>query len=253
MNIVNQAALFCMDVIDDTKIYNVLSFAKTVNEDVYIKDTRNNQYIFSNLYKFYLTVRPKSRKKFINTYDAQAAVDDLYGAAEYMLLSEFIDTKKPMLVRHSCGSIYYVSINALFDKRRTNSSCVYCKTNSRGEDEIRKTLEAYGYNYVSQYTNPNCKDKRALPFDFAIFSPYDNITPLAMIEFDGEQHYEAVEAWGGEEKLYITMHHDSIKDYFCEHNNIPMLRISYKDFDKIEQLVLSFLSALKIPVILKAS
>ena len=69
-------------------------------------------------------------------------------------------------------------------------------------------------------------------FDFAIFN--SDGTLLKLIEFDGEQHFNAVELFGGEEQLKIQQERDKNKNEYCKKHNIPLLRIPYYDFDKMD-------------------
>ena len=49
------------------------------------------------------------------------------------------------------------------------------------------------------------------------------------IEVDGEQHYRAINFFGGEENLEYNQLHDKIKSDYCKENNLPLIRISYID------------------------
>ena len=48
-----------------------------------------------------------------------------------------------------------------------------------------------------------------------------------LIEYDGRQHFEVVDIWGGEEGLKKIKINDNIKNNYCEKNGIPLLRISH--------------------------
>lgn len=67
-------------------------------------------------------------------------------------------------------------------------------------------------------------------FDFIIMKE-NNI--IALIEYDGEQHYRPVEYFGGENKFKIQQIRDERKDIYCKENNILLIRIPYYDYDKI--------------------
>ena len=77
----------------------------------------------------------------------------------------------------------------------------------------------------------NCKDKNTLPFDFYIISK--NIC----IEFDGEQHNNIIEYFGGKKGFRSRQRRDQIKNKFCKDNNISLVRIPYRDIDNIEQIL----------------
>lgn len=100
--------------------------------------------------------------------------------------------------------------------------CPICKF-SKGEKEINKFLDENGVIYESQYKFNGCKNKKKLPFDF--YLPYQNIC----IEYDGRQHYESIEHFGGKGRLLETQKCDSIKTKFCEDNNIKLIRIKHNE------------------------
>jgi hypothetical protein len=60
-----------------------------------------------------------------------------------------------------------------------------------------------------------------------------------IIEYDGIQHYEPVELFGGIDEFEKTKIKDKIKNEYCLKNNILLYRISYKD-DIINVLDLIF-------------
>lgn len=61
-----------------------------------------------------------------------------------------------------------------------------------------------------------------MPFDF--YLPNLNIC----VEYDGIQHFEKVDIWGGEETLIEQQKRDEIKNVFCKNNEIQLIRINYK-------------------------
>ena len=79
--------------------------------------------------------------------------------------------------------------------------------------------------------------------DFAIFKD-DKL--IGIIEFDGEQHFH-IKSFGSQNKEKITKNfkdtqlRDTIKNKYCEENNIPLLRIKYTQFDMIEEILNDFL------------
>ena len=105
--------------------------------------------------------------------------------------------------------------------------CPRCKS-SHGESQIDKYLTENNINYIIQHKFDDCRNKRALPFDF--YLPDYN----ACVEYDGKQHYESVEWFGGEESLLYVQQNDAIKTQYCKDNNIILLRIKYdQDVEKI--------------------
>ena len=50
-----------------------------------------------------------------------------------------------------------------------------------------------------------------------------------LIEFDGKQHFEVVDYWGGEEGLKDRQRRDQIKDEWARNNNMNLIRIKFGD------------------------
>lgn len=57
------------------------------------------------------------------------------------------------------------------------------------------------------------------------------------IEYDGRQHFEIIERFGGLDGFINTKFRDTYKNWYCEKNNIKMIRISYKDYENIEEIL----------------
>ena len=111
-----------------------------------------------------------------------------------------------------------------------------CLKQSHGELLIEQLLEQNHILFQREYlVNINNKNLR---FDFAIF---DENKLQYFIEFDGRQHFEPIDFFGGEEYFKGIQERDSLKTQWCKNNNIPLIRISYKDYDKItiQDLLLS--------------
>lgn len=108
--------------------------------------------------------------------------------------------------------------------------CVKC-SESKGEREITRILNQYNIKNISQYKFDDCKFKQSLPFDF--YLPDYNI----LIEYDGEQHYKIFDYFGGLDKFIDTKIRDTIKNEYCNKNNIKLIRIPYWDYNKIEDIL----------------
>lgn len=146
-----------------------------------------------------------------------------------VVLEEYLGTE--IKIQHKCkvcGHEWKVKPGNIL----AGKGCPKCNE-SHGEKNISNYLNTNNIFYISQYTFDDCKDKRKLPFDFYI--PELNIC----IEYDGEQHFKAVDHFGGEEGLKIRQFHDQIKTNYCKHNNIPLIRIKYDE--NIEEKLNSFI------------
>lgn len=120
---------------------------------------------------------------------------------------------------HKClkdGFEWYALPSQILDGR----GCPICRK-SKGEKQIRQWLTAHDIEFCEQKCFDSCRDRRPLPFDFYI--PKSN----TVIEYDGEQHYRAVDFFGGEKEFALRQRRDRIKSTFCEENRINILRIPY--------------------------
>lgn len=98
--------------------------------------------------------------------------------------------------------------------------CPQC-SESYGERKIRQFLIGDNVIYVYQKIFKDCKDKRALPFDFYL-PEYD-----ICIEYQGIQHYKPIEYFGGQKTFENQILRDSIKREYCQKNNIFLCEIPY--------------------------
>jgi len=99
------------------------------------------------------------------------------------------------------------------------NGCPRC-CSSRGEQAVEKILIEKNVEYKSEYSFPDCKSKKKLRFDFALFQ---NSKLLGLIEFQGIQHFQNIKHFGGEEGLSRRKKRDSIKQKYCDKLQIPLL------------------------------
>ena len=87
---------------------------------------------------------------------------------------------------------------------RTNKSgergCPYCSV-SNGEQLLRSILSDCDFLCIEQWRIKECRDSYSLSFDFAIFADEHDEFPLVCIEYQGRQHYQPVEYFGGKRAL----------------------------------------------------
>ena len=100
--------------------------------------------------------------------------------------------------------------------------CPKCRQ-SFGERQIDKFLTENKIDFIRQKKFPSCKYIGLLPFDF--YLPKSRIA----IEYDGQQHFFPVEAFGGVKEYEKNKLKDQIKNNFCDSYQIILIRISYKD------------------------
>lgn len=121
------------------------------------------------------------------------------------------------LMKHECGYVWWVTPYHIY---AGDDGCPVCNE-SRGENAIRRYLLKKHIRFKSQYRIKECKDKRALPFDFAVFNPDNSLN--SVIEYQGIQHYKS------DSHFYSidTVTHDLIKKNYCYSNCIPLIEIKY--------------------------
>ena len=142
----------------------------------------------------------------------------------YELVGKYLGMQKKTQVKClKCGFIWSIKPNNL----EFGKGCPKCnKKISKGEQKIIAWLEKNNIIFQSQY--PIDIEGHHLLIDF--YLPNQNL----WIEYNGEQHYNPINFFGGEEKFQKQVYLDSLKqNYFKE----KMLVISYLDFDNIESIL----------------
>jgi very-short-patch-repair endonuclease len=102
------------------------------------------------------------------------------------------------------------------------AGCPICKK-SRGEKIIFSYLKENNIEFEIQKKFKNCINTKNLYFDFYI-KKYN-----MCIEFDGRQHFENSDYFGGEKEFMKIKKRDEIKNKFCLDNNIKLIRIMYNE------------------------
>lgn len=129
--------------------------------------------------------------------------------------------------------------NAVVASRtRIKTGCPSCN-DSKGEKAIKEYLSKKSIAFIPEYSTNDCRFKYPLEFDFAIFNTIGNI---CLCEFDGEHHEFPVDFAGrGKEwalmNFNLVQERDEVKNEYCQINNILLIRISFRDFDKIENIM----------------
>lgn len=109
--------------------------------------------------------------------------------------------------------------------------CPKCNT-SKGEKIIANWLITNNISYEPQKTFDGCRNKLPLPFDFYL-TDY-NIA----IEYNGKQHYEPIDYFGGQKAFDNVIMRDKIKEDYCRKNNIRLIKIAYNTniYEELQKL-----------------
>jgi hypothetical protein len=162
---------------------------------------------------------------------------------EFVVVSEYKGAFEPINLLHKkCSRNIYFQNARNFLLAPTCRYCTYKEHESKGEKAVVRILERFkGITYVYQFKFKDCKHKKPLRFDFAIFI---NNKLRGLIEYDGELHYRPIKFFGGKKGYLDTVLRDHIKDDYCDNNNYPLLRIPYFMFENIEEMVSNYIHAL---------
>lgn len=149
---------------------------------------------------------------------------------EYTFLDSYVNRFTKIRVKHNqCGNVYMVTPGNFLCGYR----CPYCNS-PKGEVNISKVLKSLGIKYESQKTFDDLKDKDCLSYDFYI--PDQSI----LIEYQGQQHYEPVDYFGGESQFRIQQKHDRLKSDYAKDHNYKLIAVPYTEdtFSKIKNYLL---------------
>ena len=151
----------------------------------------------------------------------------------YKVLDKYKNNQEKIKMLHTeCGNQFEMRPADFL----TGQRCPHCKQ-SRGERDIANFLKNSSIEYEFQKRFKDCRDKNTLPFDFYI--PTLNYC----IEFDGIQHYEPIDYFGGEKAFKEVQRRDGIKTKYCEEKGIKLLRIRYDE--DVEEKINSILKKSK--------
>ena len=128
-------------------------------------------------------------------------------------------TKIYWLCECDCGNTCIVEGNSLRTGNTKSCGCV----KSFGEQKIAELLRQYGISFEKEKI-----------FDYDTLYRYDfYVNNNYIIEYDGKQHFENY-SWGSKEySLDTSQIRDQEKNLYCFKNNIPIIRIPYTHYSKI--------------------
>lgn len=133
-------------------------------------------------------------------------------------------------IKCKCGNIYTTSLSSYVHYNVTK--CPKCsQKESKSETRIKDFLDKNKIFFEQEKSFKDCRDIHALPFDF--YLPDFN----SCIEFNGKQHYEPIEYFGGNNSFIVRQKHDKIKADYCNQNNIKLICIPYWNENNIEEIL----------------
>lgn len=119
--------------------------------------------------------------------------------------------------------------------RNSGCSCPYLTT-YKGEEYIKQYLQKNSISFDGQqkFSDLLGTGDGQLSYDFSIL---DEKHGYILIEYNGIQHYEVVEYFGGEEKFKIQKEHDKRKrDYAKKHGyKLITVKYTYDTYESVEE------------------
>lgn len=139
---------------------------------------------------------------------------------EYTFLEPYVDSFTKLKVKHNkCGSIYDVTPHAFLS---LYNRCPFCNS-PKGETIINKILDTLNIEYETQQTFDDLIDKSCLSYDFYI--PGQNI----LIEYQGKQHYQPIDHFGGEATFKKQQKHDQMKLDYAKEHGYDLIAVPYTE------------------------
>lgn len=147
---------------------------------------------------------------------------------EYTVLSKYKGSQTKVKFKHkTCGFVFKTKPNNFLN----GSRCPNCHM-SRGEKAVKDYLLAKRILFKTQFAISDCRDKKPLPFDFAVFNK--DRTLNCLIEYQGEQHfYDPFSLQLFKNKIFksgsvlSTQKHDAMKLQYCKEHGIKLIRINH--------------------------
>lgn len=147
------------------------------------------------------------------------------------LRSMYISQSYNVTVRcNKCGYTWNTNANPLVE----GHGCPKCSS-SRGEAMISKILDKYHIAYEYPKKFEDLRAKRLLHYDF--YLPEYNV----LIEYQGRQHYESVDYFGGDKKFREQQNHDQMKRKYAKDNGYNLIEVPYTEdtSEKIKNYLVS--------------
>lgn len=148
---------------------------------------------------------------------------------EYEIIGAYNSTDNPIEIKHrTCGYTFEITPYQFIHKHQKTYCPICYYKKSKGEVKINLYLNQNQIEYKKEYRFVNLPLYR---FDF--YLPKLKIA----IEYDGKQHFEPIDYYGGMDALQETQRRDKIKNQFCLDNDITLFRIPYTEINNINAIL----------------
>lgn len=142
----------------------------------------------------------------------------------YSYIEEYKGMHNKILIKHDlCGFIWKAQPSNL----KQGKGCPKCnKKKSKGERKIENWLNEHNIKYETQKSYIIERHNLFIDFYLPTFDLY--------IEYNGEQHYQKVNYFGGEAKFLRQLDNDNLKRKYLGNK---LIEIPYTYFDQIEKIL----------------
>jgi hypothetical protein len=134
-----------------------------------------------------------------------------------------------------CKSKFTASPASFISSGKRCSSC----HSSKGEEKIHQFLNGLNLSFTTEKTFEKLKDINKLRCDFYIGN-------CILVEYDGEQHFQPIDYFGGDKGFQRTKSRDIIKNNYCIENDIPLVRIPFWEFHNIDKILWEIIVSFKL-------
>lgn len=169
--------------------------------------------------------KEQEKENLIHGYNFKDLTGKKIGKLTVLRRAEEVENKDIFWVcQCECGTIKTIRGASL--RKETVYSCG-CLNISNGENKIKEILTMANIPFI--FDSVYFKDL-ILPtggygrYDFILLK--DN-KPYWLIEFDGKQHYQPIDYFGGEEAYIQLKQNDKYKNEYARIHNLPLTRIPY--------------------------
>lgn len=207
-----------------------------------VEFTTTAKYVFYDGRGCKLCTGERKRESFLlSKEEVESRILSKNPNVEILNLEEYSGCGMHMVLKcKQCGTIWEQPLTSI---EQNSCRCPTCQRDIPiGEKVVSNYLMQNHINFIPWYKFDDCKYKRQLSFDFAIFN--DDSDLLGLIEYQGQQHYEPIDYFGGQDKFEKQVLNDKIKKDYCKTNNIPLLEIPYWELNNIQILLEQFFNSI---------
>ena len=147
-----------------------------------------------------------------------------------LLDQPYINAQTPMA--YICKHHREYGIQYMSKSNADRQHCPYCHK-YKGESKIADFLIENNIDYILHKTYDDLLGVKNGRLSYEFYWPEFHL----LIEFQGEQHEHAIDAFGGEETFKTQQEHDKRKKEYAIKHNIELLEIWYYDISKIEEIL----------------